>query len=191
MMELRDVVRARHSVRDFRPDPVPREVLERIVDAARLAPSSMNAQPWTFYVLTGRRAPVHRRDRRADDDPPLGVHGVLGPERYEDAVQWYSSLGDAPVLIAVACPSGRRASSTCMQRVPLGRRRAREPAARRRRRGTRRLQHHVLVLGRATRSAELSAAARAAKSSRSSPSATRRARRLPPQPRRPMTRGVA
>jgi nitroreductase len=29
---------------------------------------------------------------------------VLGPKRYEDAVEWFSSLGDAPLLIAVACP---------------------------------------------------------------------------------------
>lgn len=38
-------VESRRTVRDFLPDPVPQEVLDRALDAARLAPSSSNLQP--------------------------------------------------------------------------------------------------------------------------------------------------
>ena len=44
-------VESRRTVRDFLTDPVPREVLDRCLDAARLAPSSSNLQPWEFVVI--------------------------------------------------------------------------------------------------------------------------------------------
>ena len=53
-----EVVASRRTVRDFLPDPVPLEVLDRCLDAARLAPSSSNLQPWEFVVI---RTPGARR----------------------------------------------------------------------------------------------------------------------------------
>jgi nitroreductase len=44
-------VESRRTVRDFLPDPVPQEVLDRALDAARLAPSSSNLQPWEFIII--------------------------------------------------------------------------------------------------------------------------------------------
>jgi nitroreductase len=44
-------VESRRTVRDFLPDPVPQEVLDRCLDAARLAPSSSNLQPWEFIII--------------------------------------------------------------------------------------------------------------------------------------------
>jgi nitroreductase len=44
-------VESRRTIRDFLPDPVPQEVLDRCLDAARLAPSSSNLQPWEFVVI--------------------------------------------------------------------------------------------------------------------------------------------
>lgn len=41
----------RRTVRDFLPDPVPTEVLERCIDAACKAPSSSNLQPWEFVWI--------------------------------------------------------------------------------------------------------------------------------------------
>ena len=103
-MELYDVIRARHSRRDFRSEPIPREILERILSAAAMAPSSGNEQPWTFYVAMGAS-----RQALGEIIAQSTVHlseymDVLGPKRYEDAVQWFSSLGDAPVLVAVTVP---------------------------------------------------------------------------------------
>ncbi|HEX9082885.1 MAG TPA: nitroreductase family protein, partial [Holophagaceae bacterium] len=56
------VVETRRTVRDFLPDPVPEEVLDRCLDAARLAPSSSNLQPWEFVVI---RDPEIRRAANA------------------------------------------------------------------------------------------------------------------------------
>lgn len=44
-------VETRRTVRDFLPEPVPQGVLDRCFDAARLAPSSSNLQPWEFVVI--------------------------------------------------------------------------------------------------------------------------------------------
>jgi nitroreductase len=49
-----EVLRKRRSVRAYTDQPVAREVIEEILDCARLAPTAMNAQPWDFVVVTGR-----------------------------------------------------------------------------------------------------------------------------------------
>ncbi len=46
-----DLVNARESVRSYDPRPVPRELINRCIEAARLAPSACNAQPWKFIVV--------------------------------------------------------------------------------------------------------------------------------------------
>lgn|SRR5690606_19665819 len=48
-----DVVLGRRSIRGYRPDPVPKAVLKEIIELAMRAPSSLNTQPWNFYVVTG------------------------------------------------------------------------------------------------------------------------------------------
>jgi len=48
-------VESRRTIRDFLPEPVPQEVLDRCIDAARLAPSSSNLQPWEFVVIRDPR----------------------------------------------------------------------------------------------------------------------------------------
>ena len=52
-MELIEAIRARKSVRDFKPDLVPKEVLKKILEVATRAPSAMNTQPWEFAVIAG------------------------------------------------------------------------------------------------------------------------------------------
>lgn len=52
-MEIIEAIRTRRSIRSFKPEPVPRKVLEEILDACRWAPSGGNAQPWHFAVLGG------------------------------------------------------------------------------------------------------------------------------------------
>ncbi len=46
-----DVVRRRRSVRNFKPDPIPRGSVEKILEAARWAMSGANGQPWEFVVV--------------------------------------------------------------------------------------------------------------------------------------------
>jgi nitroreductase len=52
-MEFDDVIMGRRSIRGYKPDPVPRELIEEILALAMRAPSSMNTQPWNFTVVTG------------------------------------------------------------------------------------------------------------------------------------------
>lgn len=51
-MDIYELILSRRSVRRFKPDPVPLEVLERMVNAARLAPSAANLQPLRYLVVT-------------------------------------------------------------------------------------------------------------------------------------------
>ena len=50
--DLFALLRARRSVRRFRPETPPREVIEKLLEAAVTAPSASNKQPWRFLVVT-------------------------------------------------------------------------------------------------------------------------------------------
>lgn len=51
-MDFTELIRTRESIRDYDPSqPVPREVLDRILEAGRIAPSAANRQPWEFWVI--------------------------------------------------------------------------------------------------------------------------------------------
>ncbi len=52
-MNYDEVVNGRRSIRGFKPDPVPRALIEEIITLASRAPSSLNTQPWNFTVVTG------------------------------------------------------------------------------------------------------------------------------------------
>lgn len=57
-MQYDDVILGRRSIRGYKPDPVPKALIEEILTLAMRAPSSMNTQPWSFYVITGE--PLNR-----------------------------------------------------------------------------------------------------------------------------------
>lgn len=52
-MDVIEAIHTRRSIRAFRPDPVPKEILQAILEAALWAPSWENTQPWEFAVLGG------------------------------------------------------------------------------------------------------------------------------------------
>jgi len=52
-MKYDEVVLGRRSIRGYKPDPVPRKLIEEVLQLAMRAPTSMNTQPWHFYVITG------------------------------------------------------------------------------------------------------------------------------------------
>lgn len=99
-MEFEAVVRARRSVRAFRPDPVPRAVIEEVIATATLAPSGTNIQPWKVHVVAGavrdeleRAVLAHRETRPADavaefprtskrKEPYLSRMRTLGKDMY-------------------------------------------------------------------------------------------------------------
>ena len=51
-MDVYEAIRTRRSVRSYRPDAIPKEVLHRVLDAARMAPSAGNRQPTRLIVVT-------------------------------------------------------------------------------------------------------------------------------------------
>jgi nitroreductase len=51
-MDVYEAIRTRRSVRSYRPDAIPKEVLHRVLDAARVAPSAGNGQPTRMIVVT-------------------------------------------------------------------------------------------------------------------------------------------
>ena len=53
-MQFGDLIRKRHSVRSYDGRPVPREHIDQCLDAARMAPSACNSQPWSFVVVDDR-----------------------------------------------------------------------------------------------------------------------------------------
>jgi len=53
-MDVFEAIQVRRSVRTYEQTPIPKEKLEKILEAARLAPSAMNLQPWHFIVVTDK-----------------------------------------------------------------------------------------------------------------------------------------
>jgi len=52
-MDLVEAIKSRKSIRGYKPNPVPKEVLKEILEIASRAPSSVNTQPWEFTVIAG------------------------------------------------------------------------------------------------------------------------------------------
>ena len=52
-MNYDDVVKSRRSIRGYLDKPVPKALIREILEIAMRAPTSMNSQPWNFYVVAG------------------------------------------------------------------------------------------------------------------------------------------
>ncbi|MGI9422450.1 MAG: nitroreductase [Hyphomicrobiaceae bacterium] len=52
-MNVLDAINSRKSIRAFKPDPVPKETIDKILEISQRAPSGTNTQPWHVYVCTG------------------------------------------------------------------------------------------------------------------------------------------
>ena len=48
-----DVVLGRRSARGYKRDPLPKALIREVIEMAMRAPSSLNTQPWNFYVVAG------------------------------------------------------------------------------------------------------------------------------------------
>lgn len=77
-MDVIEAIKTRKSIRGYKPDPVPKEVLKEILEAAASAPSSMNTQPWGFAVLAGevldkiKRVNIEKFDAGEPRKPEMG-----------------------------------------------------------------------------------------------------------------------
>jgi len=101
--DFSDVLRGRRSVRQYLSVPVPRRAIEAFIEAATLAPSAMNEQPWHFTVVTDRAlldsmsqcAKVHMLSRNR-----------AMPGRMRDLLQEESFhiFYGAPALVVISAP---------------------------------------------------------------------------------------
>ncbi|WP_318781538.1 nitroreductase family protein [Nonomuraea africana] len=74
-VDVYEAVDSRRAVRAFSDEPVPKEVLERVLTAATRAPSSGNLQPWHLYVVAGEplaELKKHATARALAGDPMSG-----------------------------------------------------------------------------------------------------------------------
>ena len=85
-MEVYQCIKTRRTVREHRPDPVPDELVFRILQAGRWAPSSSNTEPWHFIVI---------RDRNT-----LGTLGNIATQG--------PFIGQAPMAIAIVMENATR-----------------------------------------------------------------------------------
>ncbi len=51
-ISVKGAIQSRRSIRKFKQDPVPKDVIDELLESARLAPSASNSQPWRFMVVT-------------------------------------------------------------------------------------------------------------------------------------------
>jgi nitroreductase len=58
MLTTKEAIEKRRSIRKFKPDSIPDEHIEEIIDSARLAPSGCNAQPWRFKIVAEKDAKI-------------------------------------------------------------------------------------------------------------------------------------
>ena len=99
-----NIVSSRRSMRDFKPDPVPRDIIESVFGGAQRAPSNCNTQPWFVHVVTGETLEQLRVELPAKFavgeialDFPYDGHyeGVYKDRQYASAKALYDSLGIA------------------------------------------------------------------------------------------------
>jgi nitroreductase len=102
-MEFAELIQKRYSVRAYKPDPVEDEVLHQVLEAARLAPTAANRQPFRLYVVptAGRKAELRRiYGREWFSQAPLVIAACAVPGE-----GWVSSDGkpyvDVDVTIAM------------------------------------------------------------------------------------------
>jgi nitroreductase len=90
-----ELVKKRRTIRQFKPDPVPDEYIDKIIETARWAPSGFHTQPWEFVV-------VKNEDTRAKIVAALEQHGPPIKGKSQDTAKQASpqrSFRDAPVFI--------------------------------------------------------------------------------------------
>ncbi len=116
-IELFDAIHSARALRRFRPDPVPDEILTRVLDAAIRAPSASGAQHWLFVVvkdaeIRARLGEIYRESSRVVQaeyaERPKPAH--LGDRQYElmrkSSGYLFEHLAHAPVLIVAALKLG-------------------------------------------------------------------------------------
>jgi nitroreductase len=102
-MDIFEAIHQRRSHRLYKPEMPPREVLEKVVEAALWAPSGMNLQAWEIHVMAGkvRDEFVKFVDQAVKNLLPLLKQAGITEDRQQLVMKFFKNLGEAPVVIAV------------------------------------------------------------------------------------------
>ena len=103
-MDIIEAIKSRKSIRDFKSDPVSKEIINEILELASNAPSAMNTQPWEFIVITGdvlekvREGNIERLNSGAKPNPEHKVVGWASDSIYRRrqvdlAIQLFKLMG--------------------------------------------------------------------------------------------------
>jgi nitroreductase len=104
-MEYTDLIHTRESIRNYDPGrPVPKEILEKILDAGRLAPSAGNRQPWKFILISspellGKVKACYNREWLKDAPHIIVVLGIKN-QAWNRSYDGYNSV-ETDVAIAM------------------------------------------------------------------------------------------
>jgi len=102
-MDIYEAIHHRRSHRLYKPEIPPREVLERVVEAALWAPSGTNAQAWEITVMAGkvRDEFVKLVSQAITHLLPILKKAQVPEKGQELVMKFFKNLGGAPVVIAV------------------------------------------------------------------------------------------
>lgn len=104
-MEFYEVITKRKSVRKYKSDPIPDDVLNKILEAGRIAPSAKNIQPWRFIVIrdkeTKKRIAEASRGQLWIADADVIVVGCILNDIAWGRMGGYMSSGQVDVAIAL------------------------------------------------------------------------------------------
>ena len=101
-MDVVEAIKARKSIRMYKPDPVPKKIIKEILDIATRAPSSMNTQPWEFTVIAGevlekiKKANVEMLNSGATpspDVPSIPFEGEYRQRQVDLAIELFKLMG--------------------------------------------------------------------------------------------------
>jgi nitroreductase len=94
------VVRNRRSVRKYKPDSIPENDILKIIDAARMAPTSGNQQPWKFLVVRDKNT-INRMKEVCINQSLGGLDKDRRQPEEEKIRTWLGGYFSAPVFILV------------------------------------------------------------------------------------------
>ncbi|WP_258359312.1 nitroreductase family protein [Moorella sulfitireducens] len=97
-MELYELIKRRRSIRKYETDPVPQEVITRILEIATWAPSGLNRQPWRFIVVIGDKKDELARAFREVAEAETMPAGQRSP-RKEGLLRFVQILNEAPAIV--------------------------------------------------------------------------------------------
>ena len=100
--ELHAFLRSRRSIRRFKPDPVPHDCLQRILETGTYAPSAHNLQPWRFAVVTSSVAKSRLAEAiTARFRQDMIFEGVPEADIQERVKRTVRRTGEAPVIVVL------------------------------------------------------------------------------------------